>query len=415
MLSVSLLFLAFAAGSATTLTGIRRAQLWRLQSSDLEAGLKLEARIAAARSALSIIQVLAVVGAVSTAILLASDLSGNRGWAAVAAGLGIPIAILAVEIPARIIASRNSERFLPRIAILVALLNSAMRPLARVLPLSSEAAFSYSAHYQTEPVTILEDVRRLNELLSEQEATPDLAEDERKMIRAILALRETAVKEVMIPRPDITAISTEAELLDVARLIVETGHNRIPLYEGGLDTVVGVLYARNVLQELQSGNTSASLRDIALAANFVPETKKAHELLREFLGSSVHFAMVADEYGGVEGVVTLEDLLEEIVGEIDQEHQQIASPITRLSEVEAVISGKVPLDEVNEALGTDLQSEGFDTIGGFALHHLGRMPRPADRLEAEGVAIEVLSIVGRRVRQLLVRRVSSQEERPKAS
>jgi CBS domain containing-hemolysin-like protein len=412
---MSLLLLAFAAGSATTLTGIRRAQLWRLQSSDLEAGLKLEARIAAARSALSITQVLAVVGAVSTAMLLASDLSGDRGWAAVTAGLGIPLAILAVEIPARIIASRNSERFLPRIGLLIALLNSAMRPLARVLPFSSEAVFSYSMGYQSEQVAILEDVRRLNELLAERETTPELAGDERRMIRSILALRETAVKEIMIPRPDMTTISTEAGILDVARLIVETGHNRIPLYEGSLDTIVGVLYARNVFQEIQSGNTSISLQTIALAAIFVPETKKAHELLREFLGSSVHFALVADEYGGIEGIVTLEDLLEEIVGEIEQEHQRIASPITRLSEVEAVISGKVSLDEVNEVLGTNLRSEGFDTIGGFTLHYLGRMPERGDRLEAEGVAIEVLSIVGRRVRQLLVRSVSAQEESPRTS
>jgi putative hemolysin len=358
---------------------------------------------------------LAVVGAVSTAMLLASDLSGDRGWAAVTAGLGIPLAILAVEIPARIIASRNSERFLPRIGLLIALLNSAMRPLARVLPFSSEAVFSYSMGYQSEQVAILEDVRRLNELLAERETTPELAGDERRMIRSILALRETAVKEIMIPRPDMTTISTEAGILDVARLIVETGHNRIPLYEGSLDTIVGVLYARNVFQEIQSGNTSISLQTIALAAIFVPETKKAHELLREFLGSSVHFALVVDEYGGIEGVVTLEDLLEEIVGEIEQEHQRIASPITRLSEVEAVISGKVSLDEVNEVLGTNLRSEGFDTIGGFTLHYLGRMPERGDRLEAEGVAIEVLSIVGRRVRQLLVRSVSAQEESPRTS
>jgi CBS domain containing-hemolysin-like protein len=331
------------------------------------------------------------------------------------AGLTIPVIILVVEISVRLIASRNPERFFPKAALPLAVLHSLTRPLARLLPLSSEAAFSYNVDYQTKPAAILEDVRHLHELLSEQEETPELAEDERKMIRAIMSLRETAVKEVMIPRPDITAVSTDADLLDVSRLIVQTGHNRIPLYEGSLDTVVGILYARDVLRVLQGGNTSVELRDIALTPNFVPETKKAHELLREFLGSSFHFALVADEYGGVEGVVTLEDLLEEIVGEIDQEHRPITSPITRLSEVEAVISGQVPLDEVNEALSVELQSEGFETIGGFVLHHLGKMPRPGDRMEAEGVAIEVLSTAGRRVRQLLVRRLVSQEEQPQAS
>ena len=410
----SLGLLAVVSGSATALTGIRRTQMWRQLSGHQEAALELEARLGSYRSSLVILRVGGFVGAVTMATMLAADLSDLRWWAILAAGAGSALLIVATETPARSMAARDPGRLIRTVALPLAVFNSLTRRVTRMLPLSSEAAFSHSFAWPVQQMGTLAEARRLRELASEVER-PGLAEDERRMIRAILALKQTTVKEIMVPRPNITAVSTEAALSQVARLMVETGHNRIPLYQGTIDNIVGVLYARDVLGLLGTQAEPPDLRTVARKPYFMPETKQVSDLLRDFQEKAVHFALVVDEYGGVEGLVSLNDVLEEIVGEIEREFEPSESPIDLVNDGEAIVDGVVPLEELNEVLAIDLEGDGFETIGGYVLHHLGRIPKAGEKLEAGGLFIEVLSTMGRRVKRVRVKKLLPQQEEAKPS
>ncbi|MEE9284439.1 MAG: hemolysin family protein [Dehalococcoidia bacterium] len=421
MLIGSLIVLAFVSGTGTTLTSIRRTQLSRLVSTDRDAVLELEDRIGSYRSALVVRHTAAVVSVVAPAILLAFTLAerhlgrDDRWWVVTLAGAGSALLIVLVESSVRYLAARDPDRVFRVVAVPLAVLSAVTKPLTRLAPFSPEAALARVDSDADEDAGLLEEVRQLQEMASANGEQAGLEAEEEKMIRAIVSLRQTAVKEVMVPRPDITAISVEASLPEVVERIIESGHSRMPLFDGTMDNVVGVLYARDILRVASAGEEQVDLRKIARPPYFVPETKKAHDLLREFLAKTVHFALVVDEYGGVEGVVSLEDLLEEIVGEIEQEFEPPETPIIVLNESEAIVEGQVPLDEVNESLATKLAGEGFETIGGFVLYHLGRIPKPGDSFEAEGVFVEVLSTEGRRVNKLRVRRVVHQKRGAQAS
>lgn len=410
----SLGLLAVVSGTATALTGMRRTHLWRQLSGHRQAALEFEARIGSYRSSLVIVRVAGLVGAIAMATLLAADLSDLRWWAILVSGVGSALLIVIAEAPLRSAAARDPSRIIRLMALPLALLNALARPLTRLLPLSSEAAFSYSFAGPVEQIGSLAEAQSLRQLAAEAQR-PGLAEDERKMIRAILALNQTTVKEIMVPRPDIAAVSTEATLPEAAKLLVETGHNRLPLYEGTLDNVVGVIYARDVLGLLSAQAAPADLRQVARQPYFVPETKPVSDLLRDFQEKAVHFALVVDEYGGVEGLVSLNDVLEEIVGEIEGEFEPAENAIDLLNEGEAIVDGVAPLEQLNEIFATELEGDGFETIGGYVQHHLGRIPKAGEKLEAAGLMIEVLSTIGRRIKKLRVKKLLPQQEEAKAS
>ncbi|MCI0770192.1 MAG: HlyC/CorC family transporter [Chloroflexi bacterium] len=416
-----MIVLAFVSGTGTALTSIRRTQLWRLVSADRDALLDLEDRIGSYQASLVILHIGALVAVVTSAVILGVTLSDrhfggdDRWWAVVVAGTGSALLIGLVEASVRYLAAKDPDRVFRAVAVPLAVLSTVTKPLTRLAPFSSEAVFSRGPSEGAEDVGLLGEVRQLQELASTNGEENGLEVEEEKMIRAIVALRRTAVKEVMVPRPDITAISVDTSLRDVIERFVESGHSRMPLFDGTLDNVVGVIYARDILRFSTSPGEEVDLRKIAREPYFVPETKKAHDLMREFLAKTIHFALVVDEYGGVEGVISLEDLLEEIVGEIEQEFEPPETPIVTLNEDEAIVEGQVPLDEVNETLSTALVGDGFETIGGFVLYHLGRMPKAGDNLEAAGVFVEVLSTAGRRINKLRVKKVAPKDRKVKAA
>ncbi len=168
------------------------------------------------------------------------------------------------------------------------------------------------------------------------------------MMRGVLDMSEQTVRELMTPRTDLTAIDLDASVTDVMRLIVESGFSRIPLYEESLDRIVGVIYAKDLLAFIQAGDVRPNLRDIARPPYFVPETKRANELLADMRRDQVHMAIAVDEYGGTAGVVTVEDLLEEIVGEISDEYDVDEVDVQQLSEDEAIVDARLTIDELWE-------------------------------------------------------------------
>ncbi|MBI2171318.1 MAG: HlyC/CorC family transporter [Chloroflexi bacterium] len=253
---------------------------------------------------------------------------------------------------------------------------------------------------QEDDVPVEEEVRR---------ADPE----ERRMIRSILDLEGIAVREVMVPRVDIIAVDVGTPLQEVGAFMAEEGHSRLPVYQESIDTILGVVYARDVLQRVtdvaQSGMT---LEAILRPAMFIPDTLHLDQLLREMQERRTNIAIVVDEYGGTEGLVTMEDVLEEIVGEIEDEFQKVEPDIVHVGEGEAVVDGRMLLEEFNEALGASVGGdEGFYTLGGLIAHRLGRIPAAGDTLEADGLTLHVLSISGRRVRKVQVRKETGGDSR----
>ena len=220
------------------------------------------------------------------------------------------------------------------------------------------------------------------------------------MIRAILNLEEISAQEIMVPRVDIMAVDMDTTVEDVTKLMADGGHSRILVYRETIDNVVGIVHSRDVLQSVISNQENIGLAEIARPALFIPETKRLDQLLREFQEQRVTIAVVVDEYGGTEGLVTIEDLLEEIVGEIEDEFARDEPTVVRVNDKEAIVDGRVPLDEVNELFQTNLEGDGFGTVGGLLSNHLGKIPAVGDAVDLEGVAMKVLSTTGRRVRKV---------------
>ncbi len=244
--------------------------------------------------------------------------------------------------------------------------------------------------------------------------------EERRMIRGVLEMSDQTVRELMTPRTDVTAVPTEATFRDVMRLVSKSGYSRIPLYEESLDRIVGVIYAKDLLAYVQNGNVTPRLADIARPPYVVPETKRANELLADMRRDQVHMAIAVDEYGGTAGVITVEDLVEEIVGAIEDEYDTAAVDITRVSDTEAIVDASLTIDELNEIFETQIHSDDFDTIGGLIVTELGRLAVPGDEvvvpgpddIEEDGVAVRlrVMSILGRRIKNVNVQRYEPSEE-----
>jgi putative hemolysin len=226
--------------------------------------------------------------------------------------------------------------------------------------------------------------------------------DERRLIQSIVEFGDTLVREVMTPRPDIVAIRGESTLGELRALLREQAYSRIPVFKDSLDNVLGIVFVKDLIQF--TGAEERAIPTLMRPAHFVPETKPVADLLKEFQRRQVQIAIVVDEYGGTAGLVTLEDLLEEIVGEIRDEYDEESEPVTDEGDGAFVFSGKVDIDELGDRLGVDIAREGFETVGGYLLARLGRVPAVGEKLDVDALSIEVLEAERRRVTKVRIRR-----------
>jgi putative hemolysin len=234
----------------------------------------------------------------------------------------------------------------------------------------------------------------------------DISDEEgRELLQSIVDFTETIVREVMTPRPDIIAIRQDASLADLRTVFREEQYSRMPVYRDSLDNIVGIVYVKDLVA-LPPG-AEPPLTTLMRGAYFVPESKRVSELLKEMQRRQVQMAIVVDEYGGTAGLVSVEDLLEEIVGEIRDEYDVESETVTDEGNGTFVFSGKVSVDEVRDRLGVEIEREGFETVGGFLLSHLGRMPYVGETFEVDGLSVEVLEVERRRITKVRVRRRES--------
>src|SRR5262245_1243063 len=236
----------------------------------------------------------------------------------------------------------------------------------------------------------------------EQEEHAISEEEGRELLQAIVDFSDTVGREVMTPRPDIVAIRSEATLGELRELFREQQYSRMPVYGDNLDNIVGIVFVKDLVA-LPAG-AEPPLTTLMRSAYFVPESQRASELPKELQRRQAHMAIVVDEYGGTAGLVTVEDLLEEIVGEIRDEYDVEAETVTDEGNGTFVFSGKVSVDEVADRLDVEIQREGFETVGGYLLAHLGRMPYVGERFEVDDLEAEVLEVERRRIVKVRLRR-----------
>ncbi len=234
--------------------------------------------------------------------------------------------------------------------------------------------------------------------------------EEKELIHSIFEFGDTIVREVMVPRPDVTAVESDKTLRDVMALVLEQGYSRIPVYTDDLDHVVGVVYAKDVLKALHQGNDDMPLIDIMREPRFVPESKKVADLLREMQKEKFHIALVTDEYGSVSGIVTLEDLLEELVGEITDEYDTEEPEIEEVAEGVYRVDGKLSIDDMNELLDVELPDEEWDTVGGLMLGLMGSIPEEGENIWFQNLRFTAERVAGRRISKILIAREEPQEE-----
>lgn len=233
-----------------------------------------------------------------------------------------------------------------------------------------------------------------------------IEDEEREMIYSVLQFGETLAREVMVPRPDLTAVDIETPLTEAVTTLLESGHSRIPVYEEDIDNIKGLLYAKDLLRLWNNGEAAQkTVRDLIRPAYFVPETKRADMLFKEMQERKVHLAVIVDEYGGTAGIVTIEDLVEEIVGDIKDEYDfNEEAEYVKLSENEYLVDGGMNLDDLNELLDVELPTDENDSIGGYVYSQLGHVPEIGETIEEPALLMRVEAVENRRIRKVYIAR-----------
>lgn len=302
---------------------------------------------------------------------------------------------------------RNSETWALRLAPFARGLMFLMAPLV-ALPLSLSGG-TKSVPEGTGAIT--ED--ELKTMVDAGQEEGLLEQGERKMIYSIFELGDTLAREIMVPRIDIVALEVNTPLAEAADELLGSGNSRVPVYEESIDNILGLLYAKDLLRAWRKGEQLDSLRSLLRPAYFIPEAKNADVLLTEMQSQRIHLAIVVDEYGGVAGLVTLEDIVEEILGEIQDEYDQgEESPYQQLEGGEFIFLGRVDLDDFNEVFSSHLPKDEADTIGGFIYSRIGRVPATGEQIQVDKLRLTVEQVIGRRIRKVRAERIPSaaQEE-----
>jgi magnesium and cobalt exporter, CNNM family len=348
-----------------------------------------------------------VTGAATTLLARAIGVDGAHTWTTVV--LSIAGFVLFFEILAPlVVVGRDPERalevLLPTFAPIERALGPMTRWIARIVPAPRRGGPPPTPDEAAEEANV---TAKAYIDTAEQEGI--IEGEERRLLQSIVDFGDTLVREVMTPRPDIVAIRADATVGDVRALFREQEYSRFPAYKNSLDNIAGFVFVKDLVT-LNTADDALPIAGLLRPAVVVPETKRVPELLKQFQRQQTQCAIVVDEYGGTAGLVTIEDLLEEIVGEIRDEYDVETEQIVDEGGGSYVFSGKVGFDEVRQRLAVDIEREGFETVGGYLLSRIGRVPAAGEKFEIDGLSVEVLDAERRRVNKVRFRRSLSATE-----
>jgi putative hemolysin len=405
-IGLSLLLTAFASAAEAAVTMANPFRAKRLARQGIKGADAIERildREAWHVSALMILKNAALILAACLTTIL--GLSYAPRWGIVLAIASLTLLVLfACRLLPRSWAMRDPERAVLLLSAPITGFSLVLYPFARAFRAITHALVGDSEGPEA-PKDAAELEEELRLFIDAGEEEGYIEKDEREMIASICDFNETLVREIMVPRIDMVALEVGSSLEDALDTVVETGYSRIPVYDGSIESIVGILNAKDLLPHLkEGGGPPPTLRELLRPAYFVPETNKVGEILEELQRQRIQMAIVVDEYGGIAGLVTVEDALEEIVGEIEDEYDTVEPFFEMVSEKEAVFNARIDVDEVNRLMKTALPTEESDTLGGLIYSALGGVPRVGDEVELDGVRITVLSLLGRRINKVRVAR-----------
>ncbi len=300
--------------------------------------------------------------------------------------------VLGELVPKRM-ALANPEKFALRIARPIVFLSRVFKPLVTLLSASTDFISRILGIPQESVYSVTDEELKL--FIAEQRTLPP---DERRLINEVFDFGDTLAYEVMTPRTDMVCIEDNATIKDALELSLQSHFSRLPVYQGDLDNIIGFVHIKDILPHLSKGDMNKPVREIMRPIHFVPLTKRAMELLKELQQKRINMAIVLDEYGGTAGLVTIEDLLEELVGEIRDEHDRETTPYRKIGDDEYLVDASLPIESLNELLGLSLpESEEFESVGGLIMELLGKVPEEGEMVEVDDYQLKVERMKGKRI------------------
>ena len=343
---------------------------------------------------------------------MATDYFGDAG-VGIATGIMTLLVLVFGEVVPKNLAAAHAEGWAMFVAPFIKLVSVILTPLVFLLTKLSDTVVRFSKKNEEEDPTITEDEFKILVNVGQEEGVFD--ESETEMINSIMEFDETYVKAIMVPRIDIVAVDVDDSINDALRLIIDGGHSRIPAYEESIDNIVGILYAKDIFEHLNANFDELKVKELIRDAYYIPETKKVSDLLNELRLKKVHMAIILDEYGGTNGLVTIEDLIEEIIGDIQDEYDVEEDLIVMHSDNQLVADARAPIGDVEEAFDMELDEEILedseaDTIGGLAFEHLGGIPEVNDEVTVGRFLIRIVNVSGRRITKVEVTLLPPEED-----
>jgi len=403
ILLVALLLSALSSASETALTSVSRIKLKNLIEEGDKKAVEIDRLLAKPNVFLSTILVVnnvAVIIASSMATVLALRFSASLGELIATVVMSLVILIFC-EITPKTAAVQNPLRWARRLSGFVHAAAWLLRPVVLVLSAITNTFVRMMGGQIKHPGPfITEEELRLLVTVGEEEGV--LEEEETEMIHSVFEFADTTAREVMIPRIDMVTLESDATVDAAVDFAIQGGFSRIPVYEDTIDNILGVLYVKDMLKQLRERNDTLSIRDLLRPAHFVPETKKLDDLLREMQQQHVHLVIVVDEYGAVAGLVTIEDLVEEIFGDIQDEYDREEKLVEKVNQYEYIVDAKMDIDDFNDLMDMELDDTDYETLGGFLYAQLDKIPNVGDTITYQHVTFTVMSTRGRRITKVRV-------------
>ena len=409
-IALLLVVVAIMAASETAITRTSRVHAYHLVEEGRRGALSLQRITENPPPFLNVVlllTMLATVGGTTLAAILAREHLHHLGELVSTVGMTLLLFVFA-EVTPKTFAIQQTDRVALRVAPLLVALTRIFGPFARALLKVANVVMPGKGLAQG-PYVTEQEIKTMADVASDEDV---IEEEEKDLIHSVFEFGDTIVREVMVPRPDIVAIEVSRSLRDVMDFVLEHGYSRIPVFREELDVIVGIIYAKDVLKALHQGREDVSLEELVRPARFVPESKKCAELLREMQRKKFHIALVTDEYGSLSGLVTLEDLLEELVGEITDEYDVDQPQMVPVGEGRYRVDGRTPIDELNELLDVELPDEEWDSVGGLMMGLLGQIPREGQEVRYGNLTFKAERVQGRRIERVIVSRVDQPKPSP---
>ncbi len=390
----------FLSASEVAITRTTRARAYKLAEEKRRGSgsvVKIAENVAPFLNVVLLLTLMATIGGTTLATILATRHLHRLGEVVATFGMTILLFVLA-EVTPKTFAIQQTDRVALRVGPIIVGLTRAIGPVAKGLIKIANVLMPGKGLPQG-PFVTEEEIRAMADVASEEAA---IEEEEKELIHSIFEFGDTLVREVMVPRPDMSVAPVDSSSREVPDLILRRGYSRIPVYRGTIDEIEGVVYAKDLLRHLHAGKGDVPLEKIMRPAYFIPETKRVSDLLREMQRRRIHIAIVLDEYGSTAGLVTIEDLLEELVGEIADEYDREEPEVVPLDDGSYRVDGRMSVDDLNEMLDAELPNEEWDTVGGLMYGLLGAVPTQGETVTFGQLTFTAEKVQGRRIAKVLV-------------